>query len=51
MKIKSIWVTPVVTRHKGIEYQFNPGQIREVPDDFDIKKVRHFEIVKEVKRR
>lgn len=38
---------PVKTRHKGIDYRFNPGQIKEIPDDFDIKKVRCFKIVKE----
>lgn len=45
MKIQSEWEQPVITRHKGVEYQFNPGQIRTVPDDFDMNKVRHFKVV------
>ena len=37
---------PVITRHEGMEYRCNPGQIIEVPDDFDVKnKLRHFKIV------
>ncbi len=47
-EIQSEWTMPVETRYKGIKYSFNPGQIKEVPDDFDVKnKLRHFKVVKE----
>ncbi len=46
MKIQSEWTMPVITRHKGMEYRFNPEQIKEVPDDFDVEnKLRHFKVV------
>jgi len=47
MELQSEWTMPVITRHKGIEYKFNPGQIKEVPDDFPVKNIRHFKVVKE----
>lgn len=49
MELQSEWTMPVITRHPKtkVEYPFNPGQIKEVPDDFPVKNVRHFKVVKE----
>jgi len=49
MEIQSEWTMPVVTRHPKtkIEYKFNPGQIKEVPDDFPVGNLRYFKVVKE----
>ena len=46
-EIQSEWTMSVITRHKGIGYQFKPGQVKEVPKDFPMEKVRHFKVVKE----
>lgn len=52
MYIQSEWNKSVKTRHKGVEYEFKPNQIKEVPNDFDINKVRHFKEIadKDVKK-
>ena len=47
MKIKSKWDKSVEICINGVTLSFNPGQIKEVPDDFNIKKLRYFEVVEE----